>query len=179
VSARRRLFVALELTASAREALAAWAQSAPEGVRRVSAENLHVTLAFLGPRAADDAGVVGAVLARAARPVGELSAVGPLWLPPRRPRVLAVELAPTVALAALRADLVARLHDALDWRDEGRAFMPHVTVGRVRRGAVVPSHGAGMADLPMPAFTPPALTLYRTHTEPDGTRHEALARVEL
>jgi 2'-5' RNA ligase len=93
VSERLRLFVALDLPARVRSALAAWCEcAAPEGVRRVPAANLHLTLAFLGSRSAQDASLVAGLLPALARDVGTLETAGALWLPPRRPGVLAVAL---------------------------------------------------------------------------------------
>ncbi len=175
-----RLFVALDLPAEARSALAAWCErAAPEGVRRVPADSLHLTLAFLGSRSADDAAAVAALLPGLARDVGTLETAGALWLPPRRPGVLTVALrAAGDALAALRAELVAALADAIGFEPERRAFRPHVTVGRVRRGVRIP---ARELDPPAPAlaFSPPALTLYRSHTGGQGARYEPLARCSL
>nr|MBA3327537.1 hypothetical protein [Solirubrobacterales bacterium] len=46
-----------------RAALAAWCdRAAPAAVRRVPQENLHVTLAFLGARAAGDAETIAGLL---------------------------------------------------------------------------------------------------------------------
>ena len=76
-------------------------------------------------------------------------------------------------LGALQSALVARLAEAIGFEPERRAFRPHVTVGRVPRGARV------MADAlepPPPAleFDARALTLYRSHTGRGGARYEAL-----
>lgn len=174
-----RLFVALELPGAVRRELAVWtARAAPPGVRAVAEENLHLTLAFLGERPAQDAAAAAAVLPAAARPVDELSTAGALWLPPRRPGVLCVALAPDPGLAALRTELVAGLAGALDWIPERRAFRPHVTVGRVRRGARV--RGAELEPPPPDlAFAARIIALYRSHPGPGGSRYEALARAVL
>jgi 2'-5' RNA ligase len=171
-----RLFVALELPAEVRASLAAWtAVAAPEAMRRVPAENLHVTLAFLGARPSADADAVARLLGALARPVGELAVDGALWLPPRRPGVLAVGLQAGPALGELHADLVAGLGEAIGFEPERRALRPHVTVARARREA---RPRATAIDPPPPAlaFAPEALVLYRSHTGPGGARYEALAR---
>jgi 2'-5' RNA ligase len=172
-----RLFVALELPATVRAALAAWAAgAAPAGMRRVPEDNLHVTLAFLGSRAPADADAVAGLLGGIVRPVGPLRVEGPLWLPPRRPGVLAVALRAGAALAELHADLVSALADAVGFEPERRTLRPHVTVARARRG---PSPRAAGLDPPPPAlsFEPEALVLYRSHTGAGGARYEPLVRV--
>jgi len=177
VSDRLRLFVALDVPDAVRAALAAWCDEvAPQGVRRVPAENLHMTLAFLGSRSVEEAAEVEALLAPvAAWPVGSLATAGALWLPPRRPGVLTVAIDAGDGLGALRSSLVARLREAIAFEPERRTFRPHVTVGRVPRGARV------AADVPQPPpaleFDPCALTLYRSHTGRGGARYEALASV--
>jgi 2'-5' RNA ligase len=182
VSERLRLFVALELPLAVRAALAAWAtDAAPAGVRLVPAENLHVTLAFLGSRAAEDAEAVAALLAGVAVPLGRVATAGALWLPRRKPGVLSVALTYGDAVGALRDRLVAGLVDAIGYEPEERAFRPHVTVGRVARDARSRLDTRGELEPPVPAlsFEPPALTLYRSRTAPDGARYEALARAAL
>jgi 2'-5' RNA ligase len=172
-----RLFVALELPADVRAALAGWADAAaPAAMRRVPQANLHVTLAFLGERAPEDATTVAALLDELARPVGELAVGGALWLPPRRPGVLAVALEAGPGLGDLHAGLVAALADAIGFEPERRALRPHVTVARPRRDR---SLRATALDPPPPALTfePEGLVLYRSHTGPGGARYEPLARV--
>ncbi|HVL31307.1 MAG TPA: RNA 2',3'-cyclic phosphodiesterase [Solirubrobacteraceae bacterium] len=171
-----RLFVALELPQPVRGALAAWAAvAAPEAMRRVPAENLHVTLAFLGARAPEDVPTVAGLIGRLARPIGELVVDGALWLPPRRPGVLAIALRAGPALGELHAELVEELVEAIGFDRERRALRPHVTVARARRDARV--HRAELRPGPPAlAFDPGALTLFRSHTGPRGSRYEPLAR---
>jgi 2'-5' RNA ligase len=171
-----RLFVAAELPEAALGALLAW-RPEDEALRAVARESLHVTLAFLGERADAVVPVVGGVLERVARPVQALELAAPRWLPPRRPRVLAVELSDgDGALAALQADLVAELSSGIGFAPERRAFLAHVTVARVRYGPSPPE----LPPLPgIGPFAATAVTLFRSHLSPRGARYEALAGVAL
>jgi RNA 2',3'-cyclic 3'-phosphodiesterase len=175
-----RLFVALELPASVRAALATFGQAAAgrdDGLRAVGEDALHVTLAFLGHR--DEADV-----ALAAAAVRSLDAVAPrlalgdaLWLAPRRPHVLTVALDDLDGtLAAGRARVVERLAAALDWEPESRRFRPHVTVARVRRGT---RSRRWLPDPPQATFVGEAVTLFRSHLGQGPARYEALERVAL
>src|SRR5947209_6853018 len=110
VGERARLFVALELPAEIRAALASW-RPRVAGWRLLPDEALHVTLCFLGwvDAAAVDpiAAACGVVSDRA--PV-RLALSEPVWLPRRRPRVLAVSLTDTSGeLAAVQAALALAL----------------------------------------------------------------------
>ena len=174
-----RLFVALDLPAAAREELAAWAaHAAPPELRRVPVANLHLTLAFLGQRGEDEARAVAAQLEEVARPLDALHTAGALWLPPRRPGVLAVALADSAGLSAVHADLVDALVETIGFEPERRAFRPHVTVARVRRPGSV--RAAALATpAPALAIEPVALTLFRSRTAVGGARYEPLARVAL
>ena len=181
-----RLFVALELPAGVRASLAAFGRAAADAdpaLRAVGEDALHVTLVFLGHRALEDvdlaAEAVGEAATGVAAPLLELGA--PLWLSPRRPHVLTVALAdPSHALAALQAAVSVALVDALGIVPERRRFLPHVTVARVRRGAV-PRRGR-LPDPPWEegqAFAGEAVTLYRSHLGGGPARYEPLLRVPL
>jgi 2'-5' RNA ligase len=81
-------------------------------------------------------------------------------------------------LAALQADVVARLADALPWQPEARPYRPHVTVARVRR-EWRPRTGELPAG-PRATFTADAVVLFRSHLGGRGpARYEALERAEL
>ncbi|MBW3608095.1 MAG: RNA 2',3'-cyclic phosphodiesterase [Actinobacteria bacterium] len=175
-----RLFIALDLPVDVRTALAVWAaRAAPPEVRRVPAENLHVTLAFLGTRTSDEAAVAGALLPALARPLEEVRTAGALWLPPRRPGVLSVALESGPALADVQAQLVAALASAILFEPERRRFRPHVTVGRVPRGTRIDTRRELDPPAPALSFQAPAIALYRSHTAPDRARYDRLTGVEL
>ena len=174
---RVRLFVAAELPGEAVDALVAW-RPRGDGLRPLAPEALHVTLAFLGWREQEEVPAITAALEGAARPVTQLSLGGAVWLPRRRPRVLAVELADgDGALAAVQRDLAAALAEAVAWTPERRPFFAHVTVARVRAAAKnLPDAGEPPALGP---FAARAVTLFRSHMSPHGARYEALARASV
>lgn len=176
-----RLFVAAELPRPVVRALVAW-RPAVDAVRPVAAESLHLTLAFLGERTAEEATAAAAVVRAVATPVDGLALGAGRWLPPRRPRVLAVEVAdPSGALSALQSAVVRGLGEAIGFRAERHAFLAHVTVGRVRSGARV-------RDVALPGrpdgdpFAIAALTLMRSRLDrspPAPARYEPVERVAL
>ena len=134
-----RLFVALPLSEEVVAAIAKFVQRTAEpgdGVKWVGAENLHVTLKFLGEQPGgkiDD--IADALRAAAARAASAFSfSVGGLGAFPdlRRPRVLWTGIGlgqkDVVALAAA----VDRELSAIGIPEEMRAFSAHVTIGRPR-----------------------------------------------
>jgi 2'-5' RNA ligase len=175
-----RLFVALELPAEVRAAVAGLAAAAdPEIWRPVAPEALHITLAFLGQRAVQDVAAIAPVLAaEAGGPAPRLALAGALLLPPRRARVLAVAIDdPDGRLAALQARVAAGLAQAGVYKPEARPFRAHVTGARLRPRAKAPK---ALAAQPAPlAFTAEAVTLYVSRLHPSGARYEPLERAPL
>ncbi len=177
-----RLFVALELPALVRDALVRWRSEAlhdPLGLRLIAPDQLHVTLCFLGWRAAaeiDDIRAACGVMA--GEPIAELRLGDAIWLPTRRPRVLAVELDdPGGALARAQSSLSRALQAGGWYTPESRPFRAHVTVARVARGASVRAH-----QLPRPpalALRGSRASLFRSLPGPGGVRYERLGTVEL
>lgn len=180
---RARLFVALDLPGPARESLVRWRAGVIEEVqqlRPVVGEALHLTLCFLGSRPADAVQAIAAACETAIRAaaVDELALRTGIWLPPRRPRVLAVELQdPAGALGRLQ-DAVSNALSRGGWyTPDKRPFLPHVTVARVPARARV--RAIELPELPPLTFIAPAVTLYRSRLQRSGARYEALATVPL
>lgn len=181
----------------ASEQLVAWARAALRDAGRRSgappprildAELLHVTLCFLGSRPAEEIEAIGARLTECDGPTGELSVGAPLWLPPRRPRALAVELHDEQGqLALLHKSVVAAVGETHDGQPtaQGRTgshtkhrhFRPHVTVARMR--SVGPSCGRVLPPTPALSFVPNKLVLYRSWLSPEGATYEALASYKI
>ena len=176
-----RIFVSLDPPAWARREAADWGRSAARanrGLRPVPAEAIHLTLAFLGTMSEGDAGVVAEVIEGTAREVEGVESGAPIWLPKRRPRVLALELRePSGSLDALREDLVGEIGLRTGWAPERSSFLPHLTVGRAGR-AFRPAPGE-LEPAPDLRFDPVAITLYRSHLEPSGASYERLYSLPL
>ncbi len=176
-----RLFVAVDLPAPVRAALAALRDAAdPAAWRPVPDASLHLTLAFLGYRPREDVATAAAVLDAAAGPAPRLALGAALLLPPRRARVLCAEVAdPDGALAALQGRVSDGLQVAGLYAPERRAYRGHVTVARLRTGARSPrSVPAELASAPL-AFSAEGLTLYRSHLARAGASYEPLHRIAL
>ena len=171
--------MALDLPGAVRAALVEWGANAVESadgaLRAVPAENLHLTLAFLGGREEREAPPIGAIVTAIDGTTPTISLGAPLWLPPRRPGVLTVAVHDhTGALTTLHASVIAAVHAGTEITPEARPFRPHITVARVRRGArISPQH---LQKPPSAAFNARALTLYRSIMSPKGARYEPLAR---
>jgi RNA 2',3'-cyclic 3'-phosphodiesterase len=182
-----RLFAAVDPPAEVCEELSTWTKTAVSGlgVRAVKAssirvldpELLHVTLCFLGSRPVEEIVAIGAALEECAMPVGELSIGAPLWLPPRRPRALAVEVHddPDGGLTALHGALVEALARACGYREERRRYRAHVTLARMREGPRGSGGGRVLPATPTLSFTPASIVLYRSWLVPAGASYEALA----
>ncbi len=126
-----RLFVAIAPPAALRKRLAG-TEGGLRGARWVAADNIHVTLRFIGEvdgvQARDiDAALSGLRAAPFTVSLGEPGAFGPA----RRLRSLHIAVAPTPALSALRMQVVTRLATA-DVAPDRRKFSPHITLARLK-----------------------------------------------
>lgn len=180
---RGRLFVALELPDPARLALSRWAgalAAADATLRPVAAESMHLTLCFLGDRRLWEVDAIGAACSRAASPpVLALSIGAALSLPARRPRVIAVRIEDRARrLDALQERLSSELAGLGVYEPEARAFLPHVTVARVRRGERYAGLSRRGRTLPRVVsalpFTASAVTLFRSRPAFGGVEYEPL-----
>ena len=173
-----RLFIAVSLGDEERRTLVAWAREAvggDRGMRVVAAEQVHLTLAFLGHRPHDEIGPLAELVESfAGRPIPPLSSGAALWLSPRRPHVLTVAVNDeTDALGSLHASVWDGLED-LGFEREERRFRPHLTVARVRHGWSAPT---ALALPPTPALDLDvrSVTLMRSFLGGGPARYEALA----
>ncbi len=139
-----------------------------------------MTLCFLGSRPVAQIDAIGTACRSELAGAGSLclELAEPLWLPRRRPGVLAVRLRDAGdRLAAVQSALASALCDGGWYEPERRPFLAHVTVARVgRRERVLPFELAPLEPL---AFTGATVTLYRSRTESSGARYERLASVRL
>jgi 2'-5' RNA ligase len=180
-----RAFFALELDPLLRGALDEFVRGlrdrpGGESVRWVKAENLHVTLRFLGA-------IAPTRIARLVRCVAlETQQIAPLRLrlsaarifpSARRPRVVALGIEPEAPLASLAAAL-ERAVVAAGCEPEARPFRPHLTLGRIPPRAGFPSVTASDTP-PTDAFDVNEVLLFRSELHPAGARYTPLERVPL
>lgn len=179
---RVRLFVALELPEAVREELARWCAAAiarTSGLRLLRPQDLHVTLCFLGWRGAGEIEQIAEACRRVSGLPCPMLRVGePIWLPPRRPRVLAVELEDAQSiLTRVQSELSVALHAGGWYVPESRPFMAHVTVARLSKGARAPTRR--LKGPPTLGFPGSRVTLYRSRLTSGGARYEPLETCEL
>jgi 2'-5' RNA ligase len=162
---RLRLFLALQLPERALDVVTVWQEQWLHDVRAVPREHLHVTLAFLGHRPADELDGILVALRDAAA-----AAAPDIALTPRRYRetrsVGMVVLSDAGDRAAAVADDVQERLERLGvFRREGRPWLPHLTVARFRErpGLRLDAPDTG-------TFVPSGAAAYLSRLQPGGAR---------
>jgi 2'-5' RNA ligase len=183
-----RAFVAVEIPADLLEVLAVvQAELGRRGMRArwARAQNLHLTLKFMGSLPADQVDRVRAALCSAAaeHDAFGLTAEGLGVFPGmRRPRVLWVGLSgATAALVRLQRGLDDQL-EAAGFSREARDFHGHLTLGRFTEEAAA----RGIADVVSAyaskrfgSFEVREVVLFQSELQPQGAVYTALARAPL
>ena len=132
-----RVFVAVELSEEVRESVGRWVSELRRlgaKVSWVAAENMHLTLVFLGEVSGDRLGVVEAIVCEEAlaTPGFSMEGVGAgTFGSERAPRVVWAGVEAPPPLADVQGRLTRRLADK-GFGVDLRAFRAHLTVGRVR-----------------------------------------------
>ena len=193
-----RLFLAIELSDAPRRVLGGMSQAWRENWNQelsglgtecppaswVRAENLHVTLKFLGevpdtqvPRICD------ALKAISANPI-RLQPDRIKCLPERGPvRVIGVGLGGELERINQLFQDVEQAVEPLGFARERRAYRPHITLARLR--SFLPSDArrtlseAGTKHLPGPEFIAAEFVLMQSQLNPKGARYIPLARFPL
>ncbi len=181
-----RTFMAIELPEDLREALGALARGLASdlpGVRWTARENLHLTVKFLGDVQWNDTGRIGATLKEEAarHEPFEIELVGIEPFPPgRSPRIVAVGVMAGEAMAELHAALDRRM-EKFGVRREARAFLPHLTLGRVRDGCAVELAEvlAPLAKRRIGAFEAEEVAFSQSELSPRGPIYTPLCRAKL
>ena len=185
-----RLFVAVDLSEAAREAIAAEqkriaAQLAgmKTSLRWVAPAQVHLTLVFLGGVDAEGvASVVEIVGGAVDVPPFDMVLQGAGVFPPRgAPRVLWIGVADgAVELMRMQRELVARVA-ALGIAVDDRPFHPHLTIGRWResrpadRERTIQAASSGSLARVRVGYA----TLYESRLSPAGATYRALAHANL
>ena len=172
--ARLRLFLGLRLPGGVLDAIERWQHERLHGVREVTRENLHVTLAFLGHRPAGGLDAIVRELRAAAAAAGpdlRLAATGY-----RETRSVAMLVHEDVGggATALAADLHGRLERLGVYRPEERPWLPHVTVARFKER---PRLRLEPPDLG--TYVPSDAAAFLSRLRPGGAQYEVVDAVAL
>lgn len=188
-----RTFIAIELPDAIRGGLQREIdilRTLPGGraVRWVSASGIHLTLKFLGEVAPSRIeSIQGAMREAAAGPSPFEVSVRGLGVFPnsRRPRVVWVGVEDTSGhLARVQSELEDRL-GKLGFEREDRSFHPHLTLGRVRRGAsAIESQElgetlAGVVSPEIGSLSVVRLSLMRSDLRPTGAVYSRMGEAPL
>lgn len=171
--ARLRLFLALRLPAETIAALLRWGKRHLAAGRRLPAEQLHVTLAFLGSRPAFELPAIVAELRAAAASAApfELAARG--YRETRSVGMVVLD-DPSGEAGRLADDLHGRLERLGVYRPDARPWLPHVTVLRFRTRPRL-----GPPPPRLPPFAPSDAAAYLSRLHPSGARYEVLETAPL
>jgi 2'-5' RNA ligase len=125
-----RLFTGVEIPSDIGHALGMLRGGLP-GARWISPDNYHLTLRFIGD--VDDliAQEVALMLGRVRRGAFELHLEGLMSFGGRRPRAVVATVAPAPPLLEVQAEQ-ERLMQRIGLEPEGRKYLPHVTLARLR-----------------------------------------------
>jgi len=181
-----RLFIAIELPDFLRRSLSdlsrnlTLADIPPKSF--VRAENLHITIKFIGE-------VVDPDLSRVCGALKQIPSTGSIrltpdhveCLPERGPvRVIGVGLTGDLDRLQALYDSIENVSELLGVRRERRRFFPHVTIARLRRTlspAVRPSlERVAVQDSPGKSFDVREFVLMQSILERDGARYVPVAR---
>ena len=172
--ARLRLFLALRLPPDVLDAIEAWQAEHLRGVRAVTRENLHITLAFLGHRPAGELDAIVGELRAAAALAGEDLRLAPAGYRETRSVAMLVFDDEGGRAAELAEDLQRRLAAMGVYEREARPWLPHLTVARFRsRPGFQPS------TLRTGVLIPSDAAAYLSRPHPTGARYEVVATAAL
>ena len=172
---RLRLFLGFRLPDAAAQELAAWqhVELERDRVRTVPSENLHVTIAFLGSRPAEEVEPIGNALREAVRGVAEPVLTAVRYRETRSVGMLVLDDEDGRA-TRIAEDAHRRLAELGVYEPEKRPWLPHITVVRFRER---PGLSPSIPELG-PMRTSDA-AVYMSRLRPTGAQYEVVESVPL
>ena len=151
----------------------------------VPVQNLHITLRFIGEVDSATTKTLANQLREMTPPgAASLSMDGLLLLPPRGPvRVVAQAVTGDQEALGRYRERIDDICDKLGLPSDGRAFKPHLTLARMRRGRT-PDRKAlmryqPMLSVPNTEFVATECVLYQSTATPSGQVYAAIERFPL
>lgn len=179
-----RSFIAVPLPQEVQSALGEISRqlaAQSQGVKWVRPENIHLTLRFLGDTDPEKLPALGAGLDQiAAQRAPIVLCLGQFGAFPnlRRARVLWVGLEEEGEHLHQLRRAVEHLSRSLGWERDTQEFKPHLTLGRVREGGIIPQE---ILAVPPLEFQADRVELIESRLKPEGPEYLMLhqARLEL
>jgi RNA 2',3'-cyclic 3'-phosphodiesterase len=163
--AKVRLFCALTLPEHVIEQVVEWQAELGRGdFRAVPPDNLHVTLAFLGPRPDGEVDAIAVRLEDAAHAAAPIAFTVRRYRETRSVGMLVLDDEGGAA-AALAADVGKRLERLGVYKVERRPWLAHLTVVRFRKA---PRLAPGVPEL---RFVPSGAAVYLSKLRPTGAEY--------
>jgi 2'-5' RNA ligase len=187
-----RAFIALEIPKRIKSTLEDFlvelrARPGAEKVRWVTPRNMHLTLKFLGEIEPDSVSQIEGGLRAAGEgqsPIQlELSQIG-CFPSAGKPRVLWIGIGGEIEVLLRLQARVDKALEASGFAGENRAYHPHLTLGRVRRGVSKSDLDqvaalVSIAAPESPAFIADEVVLFESVLRPEGPVYQAQSRVQL
>jgi 2'-5' RNA ligase len=173
---RLRLFLGFRLPDASVREIGRWQRDVlepPSGVRIVPAENLHVTIAFLGSRPSSELGAIAGALREAAEGAVEPMLAVSRYRETRSVGMLVFEDEGAHA-TRIAEDAQARLARLGVYEPERRAWLPHLTVVRFRSR---PRLQPALPELGRVMLSEAAV--YISRLRPTGAQYEVMESVPL
>ncbi|PEN15228.1 RNA 2',3'-cyclic phosphodiesterase [Longibacter salinarum] len=178
-----RLFVALDLPDVLRKACSEQADALRSpfeereiDVRWTDPATYHLTLRFIGDCDQEQARGYREALNSVDAPAADVRPFGLRVLPSRlSPRVVMIGAEQTPSIADVYTTVSEQLEAAgLDEAD--KTFRPHITIGRLQDAEPEAVHHALRAanNVDLPSVSISKVTLFQSHLESDGARHEVV-----
>ncbi len=176
-----RLFIAITPPEEVRDRLAGLCTGLAD-IRWVAAENMHITLAFLGEVDGSRAADVDAALAAIEQPAFPLRVCGlDIFAARRRVRVIYAAIAPSDALLHLHKGVLSALAPLeIGEPERKRKFKPHITLARPGRAlARLENWLHERAGFTTPPFMAERFTLYESILGTGGAHYRPLRHYDL
>lgn len=173
-----RLFVGIELPVPVRQRLAAL-QGGYEGARWHGAEQLHLTLNFIGGFAQSRLPELTTVLQQVSAAPFSIGLAGVGYFgTPERPLLIWAGVTLSAALQQLQRQLALQL-SMLGIAADERGYTPHITLARVRNGRSLAGFLERYADFECPAFAVGHICLFLSARGKLGAEYQVIRRFPL
>lgn len=173
-----RIFIGLEIPEVIKRSLLA-VQTEMPGCRWQTAEQMHLTLHFLGDVETKYLPLLAGAMREIHMPAFELSVYGAgCFNRNTKPIILWAGVQPLEPLATLYGLLSEQLQ-ALGFEQEEKGFIPHITIARLKRSANVESFVHSHQQFSTGPFRISHISLFSSTTGPEGSRYEILYRSAL